>query len=261
MTAFPFFKIKSGIFIRDTANSTCSHATDPYSSSASLSSSTPRTIHAVSTRQDRNQQHSISATLPTATIIRDSDVVSSSHLLSPVQHNRPLSSQHDLIIKPFSPVTDTRGSSPPASHSLDNQVPSYTPLNTRYSTPASRDPPSLLGLQNVGLLEKPASSSSHTSSTTQSSSNHSNLTHMTAFTSTSSIAPAIKVTLTIFSLRFFFCHVNGDALQATVIIRMLVEPVSTVYFQRRTFLLGTCPSLEQIRSITPSLRNFAFCWF
>lgn len=149
----------------------------------------PRTVHAASTRQDRNQQHSNSATPPTATTFRDSAVVLPS--LSPKKPTRLLSPEQDLITNPH-------GSAHPSSPSLDNQVPSYTLLDSRHAPPASQHPPSLPGLQTATPLQKPASTSSHTSSTTQSSSNHSHVTRAgsvsTAFTSASSIAPAIKVT-------------------------------------------------------------------
>lgn len=147
----------------------------------------PRAVHAASTRQDRNQQHLHSATPPTATTFRDSAVVLPS--LSPKKPIRLLSPEQDLITNPH-------GSAHPSSPSLDNQVPSYTPLNSRHAPPASQLSPSLPGLQTP--LQKLASTSSHTSSTTQSSSNHSHVTCAgsvsTAFTSASSIAPAIKVT-------------------------------------------------------------------
>ncbi|OAX35354.1 hypothetical protein K503DRAFT_373226 [Rhizopogon vinicolor AM-OR11-026] len=169
-------------------------------SDTSRASPSPRTTHAVSTRQDRNQQHTISATPST---FRDSAVVIP--LLSPVKDTRP-SPEQDLITK------QPRGSALPSSYSLDNQVLSYPPLNIRHAPPASQDLPSLPHLQSVVPLQKPASTSSHTSSTTQSSSGRSDATHITnagssstPFTSTSSIAPAIKVKFTdlTFHLRLF----------------------------------------------------------
>ncbi|KAJ8596896.1 hypothetical protein M405DRAFT_68315 [Rhizopogon salebrosus TDB-379] len=192
-----------------------SDATDTYYTAQSHPPA-PRTEHAVPSRQDRNQQqHPISATPPTATSIRDSAVAPSTHLLPPVKLTRPLSPEQVLITKPISPNPPV--SPHPSSRSRDNQAPSYTPLNTRHPLhpqPASQDPPSLPHSQSLLPLQKPASTDSHTSSATQSSSNHSDATRITnagslstPFTSTSSIAPAIKVTFPILS--FLFRFVSG----------------------------------------------------
>ncbi|KAG0702627.1 hypothetical protein DFH29DRAFT_490831 [Suillus ampliporus] len=210
----------------DSPDATNAYYTTQSRPSTAPSGSTPRPIRAASIRQDRIEQ-------PSNT--RNSLVVQSTHFTSPVKHPRPLAPEIP------SPVTIPHPSPHPPSLSLDNQAPSYTPLKTRYSHPASQDSqpaqPNRFR-ENPIPIQKPSSSSSHTSSTTHSSSNHTDATRFkrsgsftSAFTSTSSIAPAIKTSQTTIVCSLFHISIGRSAAECKY--TLLPPPSSSPSFACR----------------------------